>query len=40
MDQAIDNRIISYLRGTEDALGPPSHFMPGNWPRSVDARKQ
>ena len=32
-----DNRIISCLRGTEDALGPFLDFMPGSRPHPIDA---
>jgi hypothetical protein len=40
MDQATDNPITSYLRTTEETLGPLSHFTPGSRPRPVDANKQ
>ncbi|MFZ1415244.1 MAG: hypothetical protein WAS73_11800 [Defluviicoccus sp.] len=40
MDQAIYNKIVSYIRGIEDNLGSRSHFTPGNRSHPADAKKQ
>jgi len=39
MDQAIHNKIVSFIRGIEANFDSRSHFTPDSWTLSADAKK-
>ena len=39
MDQAIHNKIVSFIRGIEDNLGSRSHSTPDSGTLSADAKR-